>query len=150
MTAPDFTLPDQTGQPRSLQDYAGQWLIIYFYPKDDTPGCTQEACDFRDSLGELRAAGLQVVGVSRDNQKSHAKFAEKYQLPFPLLTDESTAMMQAYGAWGPKTFMGRKFDGITRMTVLVNPQGEIVKTYPKVNPHGHVAQILSDFKALSS
>lgn len=148
--APDFALPDQTGTVRSLADYAGRWLVVYFYPKDDTPGCTVEACEFRDWQKQFADAGVSVVGVSKDSPQSHAKFAEKHSLTFPLLSDESASMMQAYGAWGPKKFMGREYIGITRMTVLVNPAGEIAKTYPKVTPKGHAAQILSDLKALSS
>lgn len=150
MPAPAFTLPDQTGVERSLSDYAGQWVVVYFYPKDDTPGCTIEACEFRDSFTALTATGIAVLGVSKDNVASHAKFAAKHHLNFPLLSDESTQMMQAYGAWGSKKFMGRSYDGITRMTVLVNPDGEIAKTYPKVTPLGHAAQILADVKNLSS
>jgi peroxiredoxin Q/BCP len=150
MHAPAFSLPDQTGTVRHLSDYAGKWLIVYFYPKDDTPGCTTEACEFRDSTEPLRTAGIAVVGVSRDSVASHAKFAAKYHLNFPLLSDESTDVLQAYGAWGPKKFMGREYIGITRMTVLINPTGEIVKTYPKVTPQGHVDQIIKDFNSLSS
>ena len=148
--APSFSLPDQSGVVHNLEDYAGQWLVVYFYPKDDTPGCTTEACGFRDAQTELKAAGINVVGVSKDSPASHAKFAEKYHLNFPLLSDESAEMMQAYGAWGPKKFMGKEYIGISRMTVLINPKGEIVKSYPKVTPLGHAAQILSDFRALSS
>lgn len=150
MRAPDFALPDQSGTTRSLGDYAGRWLVIYFYPKDDTPGCTVEACEFRDLSEPFQAAGLAVLGVSKDSPGRHAKFAGKHRLPFPLLSDEDTTMLQAYGAWGPKKFMGRQYDGITRMTVLIDPQGDIVKTYPKVNPLGHAQTVLRDFRALSS
>lgn len=150
MQAPGFALPDQANTIRSLADYAGKWLVVYFYPKDDTPGCTTEACEFRDSYDQLQAAGVAVVGVSKDSPESHAKFAAKYHLTFPLLSDESTAVLQAYGAWGPKQFMGRAYVGISRMTVVINPSGQIVKTYPKVTPKGHAVQILNDIKALSS
>jgi peroxiredoxin Q/BCP len=148
--APEFRLPDQNGISRSLEDFRGIWLVVYFYPKDDTPGCTIEACEFRDGQAEFASADVVVVGVSRDSTKSHAAFAAKHHLNFPLLSDESTIMMQAYGAWGPKKFMGRSYDGITRMTVLINPEGMIAKTYPKVTPLGHAAQILADVRAFSS
>lgn len=148
--APNFSLPDQTGAVRQLADWHGQWLVLYFYPQDDTPGCTTEACDFRDSYAELQAAGLAVVGVSKDSVESHRQFVAKYHLNFTLLADESTAMMAAYGAWGSKKNFGVSYTGTTRMTVLINPAGEIVKTYPKVTPKGHAAQILADFKALST
>jgi peroxiredoxin Q/BCP len=146
--APDFTLPDQTGTNRSLSDYAGQWLVVYFYPKDDTPGCTQEACSFRDSYAELAAAGIQVVGISKDSVASHAKFATKYRLNFPLLADPTGATIEAYGAWGPKSMFGKHYDGIIRSTFLVNPAGQIVKEYPKVTPKDHAGQILRDFAKL--
>jgi peroxiredoxin Q/BCP len=146
--APAFTLPDQTGTMRSLADYAGQWLVVYFYPKDDTPGCTTEACSFRDEYGYLQEQGLHVVGISKDSVKSHAKFAEKYRLSFPLLADESLETIKAYGAWGAKKFMGREFDGTIRTTFLINPSGEIVKQYPKVTPKNHAVQIKEDFEAL--
>jgi peroxiredoxin Q/BCP len=140
--APDFTLPDQTGADRSLADYAGGWLVVYFYPKDDTPGCTVEACEFRDDFDRLKERGVSVVGISKDSVASHAKFAAKFNLNFPLLADESTTTIQAYGAWGPKKFMGREYDGISRMTFLINPAGQIAKEYPKVTPKGHAAEIL--------
>jgi peroxiredoxin Q/BCP len=148
--APSFTLPDQTGTPRSLRDYAGTWLVVYFYPKDDTPGCTDEACSFRDGFGQLAEKGVQVVGISKDSVKSHAKFAEKYHLNFPLLADVSHETIEAYGAWGPKKFMGREYDGIARMTFLINPAGEIVKEYPKVTPKGHAEEILTDVETLQA
>lgn len=150
MKAPNFSLPDQTGATRSLADYAGGWLVVYFYPADDTPGCTTEACSFRDEYDYLQEQGLSVVGISKDSVKSHAKFAAKYNLKFPLLADESVETIEAYGAWGPKSMFGRDYDGIIRMTVLIDPQGEIVKTYPKVTPKGHAIAILNDFKALQS
>ncbi len=146
--APTFALPDQTGTIRTLADYAGQWLVIYFYPKDDTPGCTKEACSFRDVYSELEKAGVGVVGISKDSVRSHAKFAEKYHLNFSLLADVSAEVIKAYGAWGPKKFAGREFDGIVRTTVLVNPDGQIAKVYPDVTPEGHGEQILADVAAL--
>jgi peroxiredoxin Q/BCP len=149
-TAPSFSLPDQTGTVRNLTDYRGQWLVVYFYPKDDTPGCTTEACSFRDEYDYLQEKGLHVIGISKDSVKSHAKFAAKYQLKFPLLADEDHAVTEAYGAWGERSLYGRKFMGTLRTTVLINPAGEIVKTYPKVTPKDHAVFILRDFEALVS
>lgn len=145
MKAPNFTLPDQTGTLHSLSDYAGKWLVVYFYPKDDTPGCAKEACSFRDAREVLQEKGLSVVGISKDGIKSHAKFSDKFNLNFPILSDESLATIKAYGAWGQKKFMGREFEGILRQTFLINPKGEIVKSYPKVTPAEHAVQILQDF-----
>ena len=144
--APTFTLPDQSGKLHSLADYKGKWVVLYFYPKDDTPGCTKEACSFRDANSELQKLGAVVLGVSKDTVKSHTKFAEKYSLNFPLLSDESREMIKAYGAWGVKRFMGRAFEGILRNSVLINPHGEIVKVYEKVDPKTHTIQILQDLK----
>ena len=146
--APAFTLQDQTGTERSLSDYAGQWLVVYFYPKDDTPGCTTEACSFRDEYDYLKSKGLNVVGISKDDVKSHAKFADKYHLNFPLLADPEHTVIEAYGAWGPKTFMGREFLGVKRNTYLINPEGKIAKEYLGVTPKEHVGQILKDFETL--
>jgi peroxiredoxin Q/BCP len=146
--APNFSLPDQDGRVHGLDDYAGKWLILYFYPEDDTPGCTTEACSFRDDYAQLQEKGLAVAGVSKDSVASHAKFAAKYNLNFPLLADESKAVMEAYGAWGPRSFLGKKYTGATRKTVLINPAGEIAHEYPKVTPAGHAAQILKDFEEM--
>lgn len=143
--APDFSLPDQNGETHTLKKYKGKWVILYFYPRDDTPGCTKEACSFRDNIGEFTKRGLVIVGVSKDSVASHKKFADKYHLNFTILSDESTETIKAYNAWGEKKFMGRVFQGITRSTVLINPKGEIVKTYEKVNPLTHSGQILHDF-----
>jgi len=139
--ASDFSLPDQAGAVHSLADFAGRWLVVYFYPQDDTPGCTTEACSFRDTYGALQERGLSVVGISKDSVESHAKFAEKYHLNFPILADESTKVLKAYGAWGL---------GHGRMTFLINPAGLIAKEYPKVTPEGHAEAILRDFEALQS
>ncbi|MDB5178245.1 MAG: alkyl hydroperoxide reductase/Thiol specific antioxidant/Mal allergen [Patescibacteria group bacterium] len=138
--APAFSLPDQNGATRSLAEFAGTWLIVYFYPKDDTPGCTTEACSFRDEYRYLQEKGLNVVGISKDSVASHAKFAAKYGLNFPLLSDESAGIIKAYGAWG----LGTK-----RTTFLINPEGGIAKEYPKVTPKDHAVEILRDFEALS-
>jgi peroxiredoxin Q/BCP len=140
--APDFTLPDQTGTNHRLEDYAGKWLVLYFYPQDDTPGCTAEACAFRDDYHVMKQKGLLVLGVSHDSVKSHAKFAEKYHLNFPILADVAGETIKAYGAKG---LLGTK-----RMTFLINPEGEIGKEYPKVTPKGHSEQILTDFEALAA
>ena len=147
--APDFSLPDQTGTTRSLKDYTGQWIVLYFYPKDSTPGCTTEACNFRDARDSIAELGNAVViGVSKDSVKSHAKFAEKYKLNFTLLSDESHEMIEAYGSWGMKKFMGREYEGIKRNTYIINPDGKIVKEYEGVNPAKHAAEIIKDLQEL--
>lgn len=148
--APTFSLPDQTGATHNLEDYSGSWLVLYFYPEDDTPGCTIEACAFRDDLPDLQSKGLTIVGVSGDSVASHAKFAEKYHLNFDILADESKATLEAYGAWGEKKTLGMTHTGATRKTFLINPAGEIAKEYPKVTPLGHTKQILEDYEALTA
>lgn len=148
--APSFTLPDQTNSLRSLEDYRGKWVVLYFYPKDDTPGCTTEACSFRDEYQYLQEQGIEVLGVSKDSVKSHEKFAQKYSLNFPLLSDTSAETIKAYGAWGQKKFMGREFEGILRQTYLISPDGKIAKEYPKVTPKDHVVEIIKDFESLRS
>jgi peroxiredoxin Q/BCP len=148
--ARDFSLPDQTGATRHLADFAGGWLVVYFYPEDDTPGCTTEACGFRDYAADLREQGLQVVGISPDSVASHAKFAAKYHLNFPLLADESRETLKAYGAWGPKQSFGHHHEGVLRKTFLINPAGEIVREYPNVTPEGHAELILKDYKEMRS
>lgn len=146
--APDFTLTDQHGITHSMKDYRGQWVLIYFYPKDDTPGCTKEACSFRDSFETFKSMGVQVLGVSKDNIKSHKKFAEKFNLNFPLLADETKEVHKAFGAWTERGFMGRP--GTLRNSYLVNPQGEIVKEYVKVKPELHVAEIIRDLESFQT
>lgn len=148
--APDFNLPDQNIQPHKLSDYAGKWLILYFYPKDDTPGCTTEACSFRDNLEGLKKEGVEVVGVSKDTVSSHEKFVNKYNLNFTLLADPQIEIIKAYGAWGKKKFMGKEFEGTLRTTFLINPEGKIVKVYEGVKPQDHALQIENDFKSLSN
>ncbi len=151
MRAPDFSLPDQHGKKHSLKDFAGQWVVLYFYPKDDTPGCTTEACNFRDIEHIIEQYGnARVVGVSKDSVKSHQKFADKFDIKFTLLSDESTEMINAYGAWQEKSMYGRTYMGIQRMTYIINPVGEIVKTYEKVSPKTHAAEIIKDLQALQS
>ncbi|MBP9669889.1 thioredoxin-dependent thiol peroxidase [Candidatus Woesebacteria bacterium] len=144
----DFSLQDQDGVTRSLQDYVGKWVVLYFYPKDDTPGCTTEACNFRDSFHELEKLGVTIIGISKDSVASHKKFAQKYSLTFPLLSDSDHSVIEEYSAWGEKKFMGKVFLGILRMTYLIDPAGNIVKTYEKVNPTVHASEILSDLKEL--
>jgi peroxiredoxin Q/BCP len=139
-SAPTFHLPDQAGKFHSLEDYASKWLLLYFYPQDDTPGCTIEACAFRDDYDVLQAKGLTIVGMSGDSVESHAKFAEKYHLNFTILADESGDVIKAYDAKG---LLGTK-----RMSFLINPSGEIAKEYPKVTPQGHSAEIMADLDAL--
>lgn len=148
MIAPAFTLPDQNGTLHTLQDYRGKWVVVYFYPRDNTPGCTTEACSFRDNMESLTTAGVVVFGISKDSVRSHKKFADQFALPFYLLSDESKETIKAYGAWGKKKFMGREFDGILRNTYLIDPKGEIRKTYERVDPKTHVDTILKDLKEL--
>ena len=145
--APAFSRPDQDGIMHRLADYAGEWVLLYFYPKDDTPGCTKEACMIRDSWPKFKKLGIQVFGVSIDSQKSHAKFIKKYDLPFTLLSDEDKSLVKDYGVWGKKTFMGRSFMGINRMSFLIDHKGKIAKIYPKVKPEEHAAEVLQDLKA---
>src|SRR3990167_10391720 len=142
--APEFTLSDQKGTPHSLKDYRGQWVLLYFYPKDDTPGCTKEACAFRDHLPRFEGSKVVVFGISADSVKSHAKFAEKYKIPFTLLSDEQKETVQAYGVWAKKKFMGREYMGINRQSFLISPEGEIEKIYEKVDPENHAEEVLND------
>ncbi len=141
MKAPTFKLSDQNNVTHSLEQYHGSWLVLYFYPKDDTPGCTKEACSFRDGLGNLTALGAKVFGVSADNVDSHGKFASKYNLNFPLLADAGAEIAKAYGAYGEKNMYGKIFTGILRHTFLINPEGEIVKTWKKVMTDSHAADV---------
>ncbi len=148
MRAPEFELLDQNGTTKTLNDYAGKWLIVYFYPKDDTPGCTTEACNFRDGREVLVSMGVNVVGISRDSVKSHAKFAQKHGLDFTLLSDPEHIFIEAFGSWKSKKFMGREYIGINRDTYLINPEGDIVKKYEGVDPKNHFEQIVSDIQTL--
>lgn len=149
--APNFSLPDQNSKIWTLADYAGKWLVLYFYPKDDTPGCTTEACSFRD---EREAIGLlgnaEVVGVSKDSVASHKKFMEKYGLNFTLLSDPEHTTIEAYGSWKPKKFMGRDYIGTQRNTFIISPDGMIVKEYIGVDPKTHAAQIIADLQTLQA
>lgn len=150
MQAPDFSLPDQNGTVHTLAQYRGKWVIVYFYPKDSTPGCTKEACSFRDGREFLEGAGAVVLGISKDSVASHKKFADAHKLNFTLLSDTSTETIQAFGAWGKKKFMGREYFGINRNTYLINPEGQIVKTYEGVNPMTHIGEVLKDLQELSA
>ncbi len=146
-TAPDFELPDETGKTRKLSEFLGSIVVLYFYPKDDTPGCTAEACSFRDDYSEYEKAGLQILGISVDTQKSHAKFKEKYQLPFPLLSDVDHAVCEKYGVWALKKMMGREYYGILRTTYLISKNGKILKVFENVKPAGHSQEILAILKS---
>ena len=142
--APPFTLTDGSGRPVSLEGLAGRHVVLYFYPKDDTPGCTKEACGFRDAWDELQELGAVVLGVSPDQADSHARFAEKYRLPFPLLSDPDQSVMKAYGAWGEKTSYGRKTTGVIRSTVWIGPDGRVRKHWPRVtDAEAHPDEVLA-------
>lgn len=141
--APAFTAATSGGGQVSLADFKGRHVVLYFYPRDDTPGCTKEACGFRDHFDTFRRKGAVVLGVSVDPVKSHDKFAEKFKLPFPLLADPDKKLVQAYGVWGEKTFMGRKYMGTNRVTFLIGPDGRIKKVWPKVKPEEHAAEVLA-------
>jgi thioredoxin-dependent peroxiredoxin len=145
--APEFTLPDETGTPRSLADYRGQPVVLYFYPKDDTPGCTKEACNFRDDYAIYRENGIVILGVSPDTAKSHTKFKNKFSLPFTLLADEGHLVANAYGVWGPKKMMGKEYEGILRTTFLISPDGMILKVFENVKPDGHSKEVFEALKA---
>lgn len=140
--APDFTLLDENGTPRKLADYLGQPVVLYFYPKDDTPGCTTEACGFRDDYSNYQQAGVTILGVSPDSPQKHAKFKQKYNLPFTLLADTEHEVCELYGVWGRKKFMGREYDGVFRTTYLIGADGVIIQVFEKVKPDGHSAEIL--------
>lgn len=146
--APEFTLPDQDGVMRSLEDYTskGKKVLLYFYPKDDTPGCTTEACNFRDSKEDMENSSLIIFGVSKDSVKSHKKFAEKYELNFPILSDETTEMIKSYNAWAPKKFMGREFLGILRMSYLIGSDNKILKIYEDVKAKEHASEVKANVK----
>lgn len=149
--APDFSLQDQDGATHTLADYAGRWLVLYFYPKDDTSGCTAEACNFRDERDAIAEFGNAVVaGVSKDTVRSHKKFVEKYSLNFTLLSDPEHTTIEAYDSWKPKRFMGREYIGTERNTFIISPSGEIAKEYRGVDPKKHAAQIIADLQELQS
>ncbi len=146
--APDFELKDDTGTPRHLSDYRGKPVILYFYPADDTPGCTKEACNFRDDYSAYQNAKITILGVSPDSVQSHVKFKKKYQLPFPLLADEGHKVCSTYGVWGPKKMMGRQYDGVLRTTFLIDSNGQIARVFENVKPSEHSGEVLQALKAL--
>ena len=141
--APDFELFDDTGTPRKLSDFRGSKVILYFYPADDTSGCTKEACNFRDDYSAYEKAGVTILGVSPDSVASHVKFKQKYHLPFPLLADEGHKVCELYDVWGPKKFVGREYDGVLRTTFLIDENGKIMEVFEKVRPAEHSSQLLS-------
>lgn len=144
--APSFSLPDQNGHIHSLANYEGKWVLLYFYPKDHTPGCTMEACALRDNFGRFKKLDTIILGVSADSVERHFSFASKHELPFPILSDPEKGMLKEYGAWGKKNFLGKKYIGIRRMSFLINPKGEIAKVYKKVNTLTHASDVLHDLK----
>ncbi len=146
--APDFTLPDDEGHMHKLSDYRGKPVVLYFYPKDNTSGCTKEACGFRDDYSAYREAGVTILGVSPDSSKSHANFKAKYELPFTLLADTERKVLKAYGAWGLKKMYGREYEGVLRTTFLIGKDGTILKVFAKVKPATHSTEILAALEEL--
>ena len=144
--APDFSTTDAEGRIVSLKEFRGEKVVLYFYPKDDTPGCTKEACSFRDAFSEFKKRGIKILGVSPDKEASHKKFADKYKLPFTLLADTDHSIANAYGTYGQKKFMGRTYMGINRTTFLIDEQGKIKKVFEKVKPEEHAREVLDAFK----
>lgn len=145
-SAPDFTLKDQNENEHSLSDERGKWVLIYFYPRDNTPGCTKQACTLGEAFPDFKKLNCTIFGVSTDSEKSHKKFEEKFDLPFTLLADTEKTMVKDYGVWAPKKFMGREFLGTLRTSFLINPEGKIVKIYEKVKPELHAEEVLTDIK----
>lgn len=143
--APDFTLSNEKGESISLTNFKGKWVVLYFYPKDDTPGCTTQACSLRDARDELAELGAEVIGVSKDNASAHDKFKAKYQLNFTLLSDPDGAVINSYGAWGKKMF---GIEGILRKTFIINPESQVVKVYGRATPLGHGEQVVAELKRL--
>ena len=141
--APDFSLPNQNGEIRTLSDYKGKWVVLYFYPKDNTPGCTVQACSYRDHMSEFEKRGIKVFGLSKDDAKSKKKFETKYELNFELLADEKQTILDQYGVWKEKNMYGKKVWGISRTTFVLNPDGKIVKIFEKVKPEEDVELVLS-------
>jgi thioredoxin-dependent peroxiredoxin len=146
--APDFTLKDAEGESVSLSQFRGQWVVLYFYPRDNTPGCTKEACGFRDHYDAFLAQDIRVLGVSADTDAAHRKFIKKFDLPFTLLCDPDGAISTVYESYGPKQFMGKTYEGIYRKTFVIDPAGKIVKIYRKVKPELHAEEVLRDIADL--
>lgn len=147
--APPFALPDQFGKEHSLKDYAGKWVLLYFYPKDNTPGCTIEACTIRDQFKDFKSIGAVVLGISTDSIASHKKFADAFALPFTLLADENKEVVGAYGVFGEKKFMGRTYMGTSRASFLIRPNGTIAKVYEKVKPEQHASEVIADLRGFA-
>ena len=147
-SAPDFTLPNQDETPVSLANFQGQWVVLYFYPRDSTPGCTKEACGFRDRNADYQSRKVTILGISPDTAKSHQKFIEKQTLPFTLLSDPESEVARAYESYGPKKFMGKEYEGVYRQTFIIDPQGQLAKIYRKVKPAEHAEQVLQDLEQL--
>jgi peroxiredoxin Q/BCP len=145
--APGFELLDSEGKLHKLSDYAGETIVVYFYPKDDTPGCTKEACSFRDSYADFKQAGVTIIGISPDKVESHKKFKEKYALPFTLLADPDHAVWEAYGAWGLKKSFGKEYEGVFRTTFVIGPEGEIKRVFENVKPSDHSQEVLEAIAA---
>ncbi|MDP1768408.1 MAG: thioredoxin-dependent thiol peroxidase [Nitrospirota bacterium] len=145
--APAFSLPDQSGESVSLKDFAGKQVVLYFYPKDDTPGCTKESCAFRDAITPIKKAGAVVLGLSFDGQVSHQKFIKKFTLPFPLLSDEEKVVATAYGVYKEKSMYGKKYMGIERSTFVIDPAGKLKAIFRKVKVEGHVDEVLAVLKS---
>ncbi len=146
--APDYSLPSTDGSVVSLSSLRGEAVVLFFYPKDDTPGCTVEACSFRDNLGRLGSLGVQVFGISPDSVKSHQKFTKKFDLTYPLLADEGSAVCTAYGVWVEKSMYGRKYMGVERTTFIIDGEGTVRKVFPKVKVEGHVDEVIAAVEAL--
>ena len=145
--APGFELQDSEGKIHKLSDYAGETIVVYFYPKDDTPGCTKEACSFRDSYADFKKAGVTIIGISPDKVESHKKFKEKYALPFTLLADPDHVVCEAFGVWGLKKSVGREYEGVFRTTYVIGPEGEIKRVFENVKPSDHSQEVLEAIAA---
>jgi peroxiredoxin Q/BCP len=146
--APVFSLPDEKKNFHNLAEFKGKSIVLYFYPKDDTPGCTKEACNFRDDYGAYKSAGLEIIGISPDNSESHAKFKAKFNLPFMILTDKDHKVCKLYGVWGRKKFMGREYDGVFRTTFLIDHEQKVVRIFKDVKPAEHSREVLLEFQKL--
>ncbi len=142
--APEFTLTDSKGESHRLSDYQGETIVLYFYPKDDTPGCTKEACSFRDNYQDFEEAGVEVIGISPDSEKSHSKFIQKYELPFTLLSDPDHQVCEAFGVWGLKKSFGREYEGVFRTTFVIGPDGKIKRVFENVKPSDHSQEVLEE------
>lgn len=145
--APEFELLDNEGNLHKLSDYRGQTIVVYFYPKDDTPGCTKEACSFRDAYADYKQAGVEIIGISPDSEKSHSRFIQKYELPFTLLSDPDHKVCEAFGVWGLKKYMGREYEGVFRTTFIIGPDGIIKRVFENVKPADHSQEVLAEVQA---